>query len=102
MVDLEELQRPLAPEIGQVVTVAGRAGTRRALHLNQPLGPRVLDERLEHRERQTHALGDHQTSGFGAVQRLDDQLVNAVNRQTGVFDRRRRRRHRCGVRYVAR
>ena len=54
-VDVEELHRPVAAEIGQDVAVAGGAGAAGAAHLDQLLDARVLDHRVEHRVGQPQA-----------------------------------------------
>ena len=50
-----------------------------AAHFDQLFGARVLDQRLEHRERQPHPLGERQAGRLAAVERLDQQLLDLID-----------------------
>ena len=101
LVDVEELPRAFAAQIGERVAVPGGIPAVGAAHLHQPLGAGVLDQRLEHREGQPHLLGDRRSDGFGAVERLEQELLDDVGREARVLEVHERRRSRRPVRHGA-
>src|SRR5262245_47103735 len=99
MVDLEILHCAAATEVGHRVAVTGRRCPGGSADLDQLLEPHALDDRLEDRERQAHALTEHEAGGLTAIERFDQQLLELIEAQTGVFQRAWDRWGRCACRF---
>ncbi len=94
LTDGQELPRPIATKIGERIPIACGARPGGAAHLNEQRRAQPFDERLDERVRQTRAVRDGHAGGLRAVHRLDEQLLDLIERQSGFFDRTRDRRNR--------
>src|SRR2546425_185031 len=87
LVLVEILTSTIAAKIGQRVAEGGAAGARRAFHFDETLRSSALDERLQHRKRHAHAVGDRMSGQFHPVQRFDEQLLDVIDGHTRLFER---------------
>src|SRR5262245_44555616 len=99
MVDLEILYRAAATEVGHRVAVTGCRCPGGSADFDQLLEAHALDDRLEDRERQAHALTEHEAGGLTTIERFHQQLLELIEAETGVFQRDGDRRGRCACRF---
>jgi hypothetical protein len=93
-VDVEELHRAVAAEVGQHVAVAGGAGAGGPAHLHELLDPRVLHERVEDGVRQPQLVGERGAARLAGHEGLEHELRQRVGVEPRLLDRRGRRRQR--------
>ena len=86
------LRGAIAAEVGERVAEAGGPRSGGAPHLDDPFGPRVLDNRLEQGVGQPQPCGQRQPGRLAGVQGLHEQLRDLIACDPRRFKRGGRRR----------